>query len=67
MKILFWPFTLAWKLTESMIKLTGRLVAVVLGLIVLGIGIMLSITIIGAILGIPLILIGVSLIIRGIF
>lgn len=67
MKILLLPFTIAWKLVESMIKITGRLVAIMLGCIITTIGILLSLTIIGAILGIPMTILGITMIIRGVF
>lgn len=66
LKLLLFPFILIGKLIEWTIELTGRFVAIILGLIIMILGLLLSVTIIGAILGIPLILIGVGLIIRGI-
>ncbi|WFA09347.1 hypothetical protein [Tissierella sp. Yu-01] len=67
MKLLLFPFILIGKLIEWTIQLTGRFIAIILGLIILILGLLLSVTIIGAILGIPLLLIGIGLIIRGIF
>lgn len=67
MKILLLPFTIAWKLVESIIKITGRLVAIMLGCVITTIGILLSLTIIGAILGIPMTILGITMIIRGFF
>lgn len=46
---------------------TGRIVAIVLGLVFMLVGVILSLTIIGAILGIPLALFGFALTIRGLF
>ncbi|NLY46695.1 MAG: hypothetical protein GX053_12040 [Tissierella sp.] len=48
-------------------RITGKLIAVGLGCIFTAVGILLSITIIGAIIGIPLIILGVTMIIRGLF
>ena len=67
LKLLLFPFILIGKLIEWTIHLTGRFIAIILGLIILILGLLLSVTIIGAILGIPLLLIGIGLIIRGIF
>lgn len=67
MRFLFFPFIALGKLVESIIKMTGRLVAVILGLAFLVIGFILSLTIIGAILGVPLIILGLTMIIRGFF
>lgn len=63
MKLLMLPF----KLVEYILKFTGRIMAVILGLVFLAIGIALSITIIGAVLGVPLAIIGFLMIIRGFF
>ncbi|HHV17627.1 MAG TPA: hypothetical protein GXZ27_02030 [Thermoanaerobacterales bacterium] len=67
MKVLFWPFTAFWKLVGSIMNLTGRLIAVILGFSFLIIGIILSFSIIGAIIGIPLVILGFTMIIRGFF
>lgn len=63
MKLLMLPF----KLVEFILKFSGRMMAVILGLVFLAIGIALSITIIGAIIGVPLAIIGFLMIIRGFF
>ena len=40
--ILLWPFYAIWKLVERILLLTGRLVAVVLGLVLMIAGIILT-------------------------
>ena len=67
LKVLFWPFTAFWKLVGSIMNLTGRLIAVILGFSFLIIGVILSFSIIGAIIGIPLVILGFTMIIRGFF
>jgi hypothetical protein len=62
-----WPFVALWKLVSGIVTLTGRLVAVVLGLALLIVGIVLTVTVIGAIVGVPIGLVGLLLILRGIF
>ncbi|MBN2388664.1 MAG: hypothetical protein JXB85_16725 [Anaerolineales bacterium] len=62
-----WPFVALWKLVVGVVALTGRLVAVVLGLVFLIVGVLLSVTIIGAIIGVPFIVFGFMLIVRGLF
>jgi len=62
-----WPFVALWKLVSGIVTLTGRLLAVVLGLALLIVGIVLTITVIGAIVGVPIGLVGLLLILRGIF
>jgi len=62
-----WPFVALWKLVTGILMLTGRLVAVILGLVFILVGALLSATVIGAIVGVPLLLFGGLLVIRGLF
>ena len=62
-----WPFAAIWKLLSVIVELTGRFVAMVLGIVFIVVGIIVSLTIIGAIIGIPLAIIGLLLLLRGIF
>ena len=64
---LLWPFWAIWKLAKGILKLTGRVLSVVFGFILVVIGIIISMTVIGAIIGVPLAGLGVLLIIRGLF
>lgn len=62
-----WPFVALWRLVTGILVLTGRLVAVILGLVFVLIGALLSATVVGAIVGVPLILFGGLLVLRGLF
>jgi hypothetical protein len=62
-----WPFAAIWNLVAYIVMLTGRLLAVILGFVFLILGVILTITVIGAIIGIPLGVIGVLMIIRGLW
>jgi hypothetical protein len=62
-----WPFVAIWDLITWILKLTGRLVAAVLGLVLMIVGALLTVTVIGAIVGIPLIIFGFLLMVRSIF
>jgi hypothetical protein len=64
---LFWPFLGLWRLIARIVGLTGRLVAVVLGLALMIVGVVLSVTIIGAVAGVPLAVVGLLLVLKGIF
>ena len=64
---LLWPFVALWKLVAGIITLTGRLVAAILGLVLMIVGLIVSLTLIGAIVGVPLIIFGFLLILRGFF
>lgn len=60
MRLLLWP-------VEFILKLVGKLLAVIIGLVFSIVGIALCFTIIGAIIGVPFIIFGVLLMIKGIF
>jgi hypothetical protein len=62
-----WPFVAVWRLLAIIVEMTGRLVAMVLGIVLIIVGVIVSLTIIGAIVGIPLAIIGLLLLLRGIF
>jgi hypothetical protein len=64
---LLWPFVALWEMVAGIIKLTGRLVAVMLGLVLMIVGAVASLTVVGAVVGIPLILFGFLLMVRGFF
>lgn len=62
-----WPFTALWRLVTRILEITGRFVAVILGIALIAIGVALSLTVIGAIVGVPLALFGFLLLLRGLF
>jgi hypothetical protein len=64
---LAWPFVALWGLLSAILKLTGRLVAGILGLVLMIVGFVLIIPVITIPIAIPLITFGLLLIIRGIF
>jgi hypothetical protein len=62
-----WPFAAIWKLLAVIVEMTGRLLAMVLGIVLILVGLILTVTFVGAILGIPLAIVGFLLFLRGIF
>ena len=62
-----WPFAAIWKLLATIVEMTGRLLAMILGIVLMLVGFLISLTIIGAIVGIPLAIVGFLLFVRGIF
>ncbi|MBI5879044.1 MAG: hypothetical protein HZB53_15460 [Chloroflexi bacterium] len=64
---LLWPFRAVWQLVTFVLGLTGRLIAVVLGIVFMIVGVLLTVTVIGAIIGIPLLIFGFFLMLRGLF
>ena len=64
---ILWPFVALWRLIAMIVEFTGRIVAVVLGAVLMIVGIIVSLTIIGAVVGIPLAILGLLLVLRGLF
>jgi len=64
---LIWPFKALIDLIEGIIKLTGRLVAAAIGVAIMIVGVVLTALVITAPFGIPMIVIGFLLMVRGIF
>ena len=62
-----WPFAALWKLLAVIVELTGRFVAMVLGIVLILVGVIVSLTIVGAIIGVPLAIVGLLLLFRGMF
>ena len=61
-----WPFVALWDLLTWILNLTGRLIAAVLGVVLMVVGIIVTVTVIAAPVGIPLIIFGLLLMIRSI-
>ena len=64
---ILWPFVALWRLIAMIVEFTGRIVSVVLGAVLMIVGIVVSLTIIGAIVGIPLAILGLLMVVRGLF
>jgi hypothetical protein len=60
-----WPFVALWRLLAAIVEFTGRFVAMVLGIVLVIVGVIVSLTVVGAIVGIPLALVGLLLFFRG--
>ncbi len=58
------PFVALWELIAWIITITGRLVAAILGGVLMLAGIIATLTIVGAVIGIPLFILGLLLCIR---
>jgi len=64
---LLWPFVALWRLVTWILAMTGRLVAILLGIVFMVVGVIATLTIIGAIIGVPMFLFGVLPVFRGLF
>jgi len=62
-----WPFKAIWDLLAFILNITGRLIAAILGLVLMIVGAILTITLFAAPIGIPLIIFGFLLLVRSIF
>lgn len=64
---ILWPFYAIWKLLTFILTITGRIICAILGLAMMAIGVAISMSIIGAIIGIPLATFGLLLTVRALF
>jgi hypothetical protein len=64
---LLWPFWAVWKLMTTLFGLLGRLAAFAIGVALMIVGGVLTITVVGAFVGIPLALVGLLLVMRSLF
>ena len=64
---IFWPFVAIWRLLTLILEFTGRLVAIILGVGLMIVGVVVTATVIGAIVGVPLAIFGCLLVMRGLF
>ena len=65
--ILLWPFYAIWRLLTLVVELIGRLLCGILGIGLMITGVTITLSIIGAPVGIPLASVGFLLLVRSIF
>ncbi|MCA1552807.1 MAG: TMEM43 family protein [Chloroflexi bacterium] len=65
--LLWLPFVAVWHLVTWTMRLVGRLLAIVFGVLLMVVGVLASLTVVGAIVGLPLIVVGFIVTLRGIF
>ncbi|MCH8073741.1 MAG: hypothetical protein IIA09_17555 [Proteobacteria bacterium] len=65
--ILLWPFYAVWRLLTFVLKVIGRLVSALLGIGLMIAGVAITLSVVGAPLGIPLASLGFLLLIRALF
>jgi hypothetical protein len=64
---ILWPFYALWKLLTLILSITGRILCALLGIVLMVAGVAISMSIIGAIIGIPLTAFGFLLTVRALF
>ena len=62
-----WPFYALWRLLTFILNATGSLVLAVLGIVLMVVGWVITLTVVGAPLGIPLAILGFLLLLRALF
>ena len=62
-----WPFYLLWRFLTLILNATGRLVLALLGIALMVVGLVISLTVVAAPLGIPLAILGFLLLLRAFF
>jgi hypothetical protein len=65
--ILLWPFYAIWRLVTLVLELVGRMLCAVLGLAIMAAGVVITISVVAAPIGIPLAIFGFLLIVRALF
>jgi hypothetical protein len=65
--LLLWPFYAIWRLLTFVVELVGRLLCAMVGIGLMIAGVTITLSIIGAPVGIPLASIGFLLLVRSIF
>ena len=65
--ILLWPFYAIWRLVTLVLELVGRILCAVLGLGIMAAGVVITISVVAAPIGIPLAIFGFLLIVRALF
>ncbi len=64
---ILWPFWALWRLLTFVLEVTGRLLCGVVGLALLVVGVTMTLSVVGAPLGIPMALVGFLLLLRAVF
>ncbi len=62
-----WPFYALWRLLTFILNATGSLVLAVLGIVLMVVGLLITLTVVGAPVGIPLAILGFLLLLRAVF
>jgi len=65
--ILLWPFYAIWRLVTFILSVVGRLLCALLGIGLMAAGVAITLTVVGAIVGIPLAALGFLLLVRAVF
>lgn len=67
MSAILWPFRMLWRGATAVLKLTGRLICLLLGFALMAVGAALALSVVGLPLGVPVAALGFLLLIRALF
>lgn len=62
-----WPLYVVWRILTLLLHAVGRLICAALGLALMTAGVVVTMTVVGAPVGIPLAALGLLLLLRGVF
>ena len=65
--LLLWPFYAIWKLLTFILEMVGRFLAALLGIVLMFAGVGITMTVVGAPVGIPVAAFGLLLLVRALF
>ena len=65
--ILLWPFYAIWRTLTFVLKLVGRLVCALIGIVFMVVGVAITVTVLAAPIGIPIAAFGFLLLVRALF
>ena len=64
---ILWPFYAIWRILTFILELTSRIIAAVIALALMAAGVSITLSVIGAPLGIPIAIFGFLLLVRALF
>ena len=64
---ILWPFYAIWRILTFILELTSRIIAAVIALVLMAAGVSITLSVIGAPLGIPIAAFGFLLLVRALF
>ena len=64
---LLWPFYAIWRIVSFVFELTGRIICALIGLALMAAGVAITVTVVAAPIGIPIVAFGFLLLVRALF
>ena len=64
---ILWPFYAIWRVVSFIFELTGRIICAIIGLALMAAGVAITISVVAAPIGIPIVTFGFLLLVRALF